>query len=220
MALKDDTRPPTKLPATLLIPRTIEDLPMGAPEPPPLDTVVASLRRTKAVETFIESPPPQSPVEGEESESLPPLRALAGEGLDGGNEMIAKRTNAIPARSALAGGRDLWDITRREIRAPFSPDDAVREIAAFVRSYRVAHVTGDRYAGEWVPAASRATASATGRRSCRSRTSTEPFFRSSTPGASSCSTTTKTGAVDNLAEKIPRWTPMDTEERDAAASVA
>jgi hypothetical protein len=37
-----------------------------------------------------------------------------------------------------------------EIRPPFSPDQATAEIAAVLRAYRVARITGDRYAGEWV----------------------------------------------------------------------
>jgi hypothetical protein len=37
----------------------------------------------------------------------------------------------------------------RERRPPFSPDGAVEEFAALLRSYRVSKVSGDRYAGEW-----------------------------------------------------------------------
>jgi hypothetical protein len=37
----------------------------------------------------------------------------------------------------------------REVRPPFSPEDVVSEFAALLKSYRIAHVTGDRYAGEW-----------------------------------------------------------------------
>jgi hypothetical protein len=37
----------------------------------------------------------------------------------------------------------------RERRAPFSPDDVVREFADVLRAYGVVHVVGDRYAGEW-----------------------------------------------------------------------
>jgi len=37
----------------------------------------------------------------------------------------------------------------REIKAPFSPEAAVSELAALSKSYRIAKVTGDRYAGEW-----------------------------------------------------------------------
>ena len=37
-----------------------------------------------------------------------------------------------------------------ERRAPFSPDDCVREFAEVLKSYRVAKVVGDRYSGEWV----------------------------------------------------------------------
>ena len=38
----------------------------------------------------------------------------------------------------------------REIRPPFSPDDATAELAATLKSYGLSTVTGDRYALEWV----------------------------------------------------------------------
>ena len=38
----------------------------------------------------------------------------------------------------------------REIRAPFSPDDAVAEFATLLKSYGIRAVRGDRYAAEWV----------------------------------------------------------------------
>jgi hypothetical protein len=37
----------------------------------------------------------------------------------------------------------------REIRPPFSPESAVGEFAATLAQYKIARVTGDRYAGEW-----------------------------------------------------------------------
>jgi hypothetical protein len=37
----------------------------------------------------------------------------------------------------------------REVRPPFSPESVVEEFADTCRSYRVARVTGDRFAGEW-----------------------------------------------------------------------
>jgi hypothetical protein len=37
----------------------------------------------------------------------------------------------------------------RERRPPFSPEDVVQEFATLAKSYRIAKVTGDRYAGEW-----------------------------------------------------------------------
>jgi hypothetical protein len=37
----------------------------------------------------------------------------------------------------------------REVRPPFSPEATVAEFAGLLRSYGVADVTGDRYAGEW-----------------------------------------------------------------------
>nr|WP_246718505.1 hypothetical protein [Bradyrhizobium elkanii] len=38
----------------------------------------------------------------------------------------------------------------REVRAPFSPDDAVAEFAALLKSYGIRSARGDRYAAEWV----------------------------------------------------------------------
>jgi hypothetical protein len=38
----------------------------------------------------------------------------------------------------------------REIRAPFSPDDAVIEFATLLKGYGIRAVRGDRYAAEWV----------------------------------------------------------------------
>jgi len=37
----------------------------------------------------------------------------------------------------------------REVRAPFSPENVVREFSATLKSYGLTEVTGDRYAGEW-----------------------------------------------------------------------
>jgi hypothetical protein len=38
----------------------------------------------------------------------------------------------------------------REIRAPFSPEDAVNEFATLLKSYGIRSVRGDRYGAEWV----------------------------------------------------------------------
>ena len=38
----------------------------------------------------------------------------------------------------------------REIRAPFSPEDAVAEFTILLKSYGIRAVRGDRYAAEWV----------------------------------------------------------------------
>ena len=37
----------------------------------------------------------------------------------------------------------------RERKPPFSPEDVVAEFSALLKSYHVARITGDRYAGEW-----------------------------------------------------------------------
>jgi hypothetical protein len=46
------------------------------------------------------------------------------------------------------GERAVLDAVR-ERRPPFSPDDVVQDFAALIKSYGIAQVTGDRYAGEW-----------------------------------------------------------------------
>jgi len=48
----------------------------------------------------------------------------------------------------MAGSRVIVDAIR-ERKAPFSPDDVVKEFADTLRSYGIARVTGDRYAAEW-----------------------------------------------------------------------
>ena len=45
-------------------------------------------------------------------------------------------------------GRAVLDLVR-ERRPPFSPEDVVADYAATLQEYRIAQVTGDRYAGEW-----------------------------------------------------------------------
>ena len=46
----------------------------------------------------------------------------------------------------------------REIRPPFSPEEATRELASFFLSYRMSTIKGDRYAGLWPREAFRSTA--------------------------------------------------------------
>jgi len=50
------------------------------------------------------------------------------------------------------GARAVLDVVR-ERRPPFSPDDVVAEFAALLKTYRLAEVTGDHYAGIWPSAA-------------------------------------------------------------------
>jgi hypothetical protein len=50
--------------------------------------------------------------------------------------------SAVQKRAILDG---FW-----ERRPPFSPDAVVEEFAGILRSYRVATISGDRYAGAWV----------------------------------------------------------------------
>jgi hypothetical protein len=45
-------------------------------------------------------------------------------------------------------GRAILDAVR-ERRPPFSPDDVAVEFSAFLKSYGIRKVTGDRYGGEW-----------------------------------------------------------------------
>jgi hypothetical protein len=37
----------------------------------------------------------------------------------------------------------------REVRPPFSPENVTSDFARLLKSYRIARVTGDHYAGEW-----------------------------------------------------------------------
>lgn len=46
------------------------------------------------------------------------------------------------------GERAILDATR-EIKPPFSPESAVADFAALMKSYGISSVTGDRYGGEW-----------------------------------------------------------------------
>jgi len=46
------------------------------------------------------------------------------------------------------GERAVLDVVR-ETRPPFSPESVVAEYAALLQKYRIFHVSGDRYAGEW-----------------------------------------------------------------------
>jgi hypothetical protein len=39
----------------------------------------------------------------------------------------------------------------REVQPPFSPDQVVSDFAGLLKNYRIGSVTGDRYAGQWVP---------------------------------------------------------------------
>jgi hypothetical protein len=48
----------------------------------------------------------------------------------------------------MQGNRVIVDAIR-ERKAPFSPDDVVKEFAATLRSYGVSRIVGDRYAAEW-----------------------------------------------------------------------
>jgi hypothetical protein len=48
----------------------------------------------------------------------------------------------------VQGNRVIVDLVR-ERRAPFSPDDVVKEFAAALKSYAISRVVGDRYASEW-----------------------------------------------------------------------
>jgi hypothetical protein len=54
----------------------------------------------------------------------------------------------VTAVAHREGERAILDAVR-EIRPAFSPDDAVRESAALLKSYHLAEVVGDRYGGLW-----------------------------------------------------------------------
>lgn len=60
------------------------------------------------------------------------------------------RSDAMTLGIAHAEGeRAILDLLR-EIRAPFSPQEAVREFCQLLKTYRISEVTGDRYSAEWV----------------------------------------------------------------------
>jgi hypothetical protein len=46
------------------------------------------------------------------------------------------------------GNMTIVDVIR-EIHAPFDPESATEEFVGVLKSYQVASVTGDRYAGQW-----------------------------------------------------------------------
>jgi hypothetical protein len=75
---------------------------------------------------------------------VPGITYVAGVDPSGGSSdsMTLSISHAIEDRGIL----DL----AREWRAPFNPDDVVREIADICRRYGITRVIGDRYAGEWV----------------------------------------------------------------------
>jgi hypothetical protein len=56
-------------------------------------------------------------------------------------------TLAIAHRDAK-DGRGVLDAVR-EVRPPLSPESVAAELAVLIKSYRLAEVTGDHYAGEW-----------------------------------------------------------------------
>jgi ribosomal protein L37AE/L43A len=47
------------------------------------------------------------------------------------------------------GERAILDLLR-EIKSPFSPEEAVREFAQVLKAYHISEITGDRYSAEWV----------------------------------------------------------------------
>lgn len=59
-------------------------------------------------------------------------------------------TLAIGHSAWRPGGETVVLDCVRERRPPFSPEDVVEEYANLLRSYHLADVTGDRYAGSWV----------------------------------------------------------------------
>ena len=79
---------------------------------------------------------------------LPPLRELNYVGfVDASGGSSDSYTAAVSHNDAKTGMAVLDAL--REIRPPFSPEVATAEHAAFLKSYRINRVTGDRYAGQW-----------------------------------------------------------------------
>jgi hypothetical protein len=82
----------------------------------------------------------ERPLEMEHS-GKPGFGFLDASGGSGGDSM----TGAVAHRE----GKKLILDCVREIRPPFNPEDASKELAAMFRSYKVTTVTADRYAGDW-----------------------------------------------------------------------
>lgn len=78
-----------------------------------------------------------------ELEPLPGIRYLAHVDASGGS--ADSMTLAIAHREGTTGVLDAV----RERKPPFSPEAVVEEFASLLKTYKVASVTGDRYAGEW-----------------------------------------------------------------------
>jgi hypothetical protein len=81
---------------------------------------------------------------------LPPLPGIEYRAFtDPSGGSVDSFTLAIGHREERDGKRRAVLDCIREIKAPFSPEQAVGELAADLRRYRLRSVTGDRYAAEW-----------------------------------------------------------------------
>jgi hypothetical protein len=60
-----------------------------------------------------------------------------------------RRQNSVAAPPVEDGGVPMLDAVR-ERRPPYSPDDAVLEIAGLLKSYHVTRAESDRWGGDWV----------------------------------------------------------------------
>ncbi len=78
---------------------------------------------------------------------LPPMQGVAYTAfVDPSGGMSDSMTLAIAHLSAE--GVPVLDAVR-EVRPPFSPEQTVADFAAFIRTYGIERVTGDKYGGEW-----------------------------------------------------------------------
>lgn len=125
------------------IARAFEDDPQAAGSEYGRDGLVAF---RLDVEAFLSVEAVEATVNRERPLELPPsseLRYVAFTDPSGGSQ--DSWTLAIAHRE---GERVILDCTR-ETRPPFSPEQVTGELAKVLKSYRVTHVVGDRYAGEF-----------------------------------------------------------------------
>jgi hypothetical protein len=99
------------------------------------------------VESFIQREVVEAAVASGRHE-LPPLTGLSYVAFTDPSGGSSDAMTLAIAHREKATNRAVLDAVR-EVRPPFSPDGAVQDFAALLKSYRVHKVSGDRYGGEW-----------------------------------------------------------------------
>ena len=129
------------------VPQALVDRALEEDEPRARAEYLAEFRTD--VETFLS----REVVEGCVVEGRRELPALAGVGYfafcDPSGGASDSFTLAIGHREGARGVERVVVDVLRERRAPFSPEEVVREFAELLRAYRLSTVTGDRYAAAW-----------------------------------------------------------------------